>query len=91
VAALGLSSSFDSSEATMRLAAMTASKEDVEELSKTLRIARPDLGEINRGSTPQIAAHRHAGNRADANPAGGYLLLVIVIIVLVGLFATIFS
>ena len=91
VAALGLSSSFDSSEATMRLAAMTASKEDVEELSKTLRIARPDLGEINRGNSPKITAARHAGNRTDANPAGGYLLLVIVIIVLVGLFATIFS
>ena len=91
VAALGLSSSFDSSEATMRLAAMTASKEDVEELSRTLRIARPDLGEINRGNSPKITAARHAGNRTDANPAGGYLLLVIVIIVLVGLFATIFS
>jgi len=91
VAALGLSSSFDSSEATMRLAAMTASKEDVEELSRTLRIARPDLGEINRGNSPKIAAVRHAGNRAGANPTGGYLLWVIVIIVLVGLFATIFS
>ena len=91
VPALGLSSSFDSSEATMRLAAMTASKEDVEELSRTLRIARPDLGEINRGNSPKITAARHAGNRTDANPAGGYLLLVIVIIVLVGLFATIFS
>jgi len=75
----------------MRLAAMTASKEDVEELSRTLRIARPDLGEINRGNSPKITAARHAGNRTDANPAGGYLLLVIVIIVLVGLFATIFS
>ena len=91
VAALGLSSSFDSSEATMRLAAMTASKEDVEELSRTLRIARPDMGEINRGSTPKIAAVRYAGSRSDTNPAGGYLLWVIVIIVLVGLFATIFS
>ena len=75
----------------MRLAAMTASKEDVEELSRTLRIARPDLGEINRGNSPKIAAVRHAGNRAGANPTGGYLLWVIVIIVLVGLFATIFS
>lgn len=91
VSALGLSSSFDSSEATMRLAAMTASQEDVEELSRTLRIARPDLGEINRGASPKNAAVRHASSRAAANPAGGYLLLVIVIIVLVGLFATLFS
>ncbi|GAB4117220.1 MAG: hypothetical protein Fur0026_05260 [Sideroxydans sp.] len=88
VAALGLSSSFDSAEATMRLAAMTASKEEVEELSRTLRIARPDLAEINRGAPKKI---RHPENHKGVRPGGGYLLLVLILIVLVGLFATIFS
>ncbi|MDP2760081.1 MAG: serine/threonine-protein kinase [Sideroxyarcus sp.] len=91
VTALGLSSSFDSTEATMRLAALTASKEDVEELSRTLRIARPDLGKVNCGAPNKVAAIRHSNKRAEAKPMGGYLLLAIAIIVLVGLFAIIFS
>jgi len=91
VTALGLSSSFDSTEATLRLAALTASKEDVEELSRTLRIARPDLGKISRGAPNKVAAVRHSNKRAEAKPMGGYLLLAIAIIVLVGLFAIIFS
>ncbi len=89
--ALGLSNSFDSNEATMRLAAMTASKEDVEELSKTLRIARPNLGEVNRGAPKKIAAARNLSNGIEAQPMGGYLLLVAVVIILIGLFAAIFS
>lgn len=88
--ALGLSSSFDSNEATMKLAALTASREDVEELSKTLRIARPDLGEINRGAPGKAKAARHLHNRVE-QPVGGYLLLVAIVIILVGLFAAIFS
>lgn len=88
--ALGLSSSFDSNDATMRLAALTASKEDVEELSKTLRITRPDLGEINRGAPGKVKATRHLHNREEP-PMGGYLLLVAIVIILVGLFAAISS
>ncbi|MFA5371164.1 MAG: serine/threonine-protein kinase [Sideroxydans sp.] len=91
VGALGLSNSFDSNEATMRLAAMTASKEDVEELSRTLRITRPDFGEINRSAPKKTAITRDSSNRMDAQPMGGYLLLVVVVIILIGLFATIFS
>jgi eukaryotic-like serine/threonine-protein kinase len=41
VATLGLSSVFDSNEATMRLAALTTSSEDMDELSKTLKLKSP--------------------------------------------------
>jgi len=98
VATLGLSSSFDSAEATMRLAALTASSEDVEELSKTFRMARPGLDEINRGA-PGLRAQ--AGAKpfaspippASSNPAsangGGYLLLAIIALVVIGLISSI--
>ena len=45
---LGLSASFDSFGATLRLAALTASSEDVEEISKTFKMARPSMDDINR-------------------------------------------
>jgi serine/threonine-protein kinase len=48
---LGLSKAFDSFGATMRLAAMTTSKAEVDELSKTLKMARPSLAEINAAET----------------------------------------
>ena len=86
VIALGLSSSFDSNEATMRLAAMTASKEEVEELSKTLRTERPSTAEINRAA-PKTGTPRLARKRAEpASNGGGYLLLVIVVLIVFGLF-----
>ena len=55
VATLGLSTSFDSAAATMRLAALTGSKEDVEEFSKTFKMPIPDMEEINRAA-PAITA-----------------------------------
>lgn len=50
VPTLGLSTAFDSFGATMRLAAMTATQEDVEELSKTFKMARPSMDDINRAA-----------------------------------------
>jgi len=44
--ALGLSGAFDSLAATLRLAAMTNDEQEVEELSRTLRMARPDLSAL---------------------------------------------
>lgn len=91
VVTLGLSSSFDSSEATLRLAAMTASKQDVEELSRTLRMPRPDLGEIKRAGAPQKSAFaRPQGRRAETKAQSVYLLWLIVAIVLFGLFVAVF-
>ena len=46
VAALGLSGAFDSLAATLRLAAMTNDEKEVEELSRTLRMSRPDFGDL---------------------------------------------
>ena len=98
VAALGLSSSFDSTEATMRLAALTASHEDVEELSKTFRMARPSVDEINRaasGPQAQIGVKPTSSSPGTLNQTvppsngGGYLLLAIIIIVVLGLISTI--
>ncbi len=82
VIALGLSSSFDSNEATMRLAAMTASKEDVEELSKTLRLERPSMTAINKAAPKSVAARNRATSQSNG---GGYLLLVIVALIVMGL------
>jgi serine/threonine-protein kinase len=85
VIALGLSSSFDSNEATMRLAAMTASKEEVEELSKTLRTERPSMAEINRAA-PKNGTPYPVRNRAEpSGNGGGYMLLVIVVLIVLGL------
>lgn len=85
VVTLGLSSSFDSVEATMRLAAMTASNEDVEEISRTLRMSRPGLNEINqaapRREPPRSVRHE------PASSSGSYLLRVIVALILIGLFS----
>lgn len=99
VAALGLSSSFDSAEATMRLAALTSSKEEVEEFSRTLRMVRPSIEEIGRAGGRQHGPNRsntnHESPRADLlasseNNSGGYLLLAIIALVLIGLISSIF-
>ncbi len=70
---LGLSRAFDSSEATLRLAALTGDPADVDELSKTLKVA-----------VPKAAAR--AIVRADPvaeESAGKFKLLVLVLVVLV--------
>lgn len=96
--ALGLSTSFDSAEATMRLAALTASHDDVEELSMTLRMARPSIEDINRTAAGLQA---HTGDRSTQSLSatgnlrvphsnfGGCLLLAVIIIVVIGLISTI--
>jgi serine/threonine protein kinase len=56
-----LSKAFDSSVATMRLAALTATSEDVDELSKTLNMARPSTKAINQ-------AGRAASAKAPLSP-----------------------
>lgn len=79
----------------MRLAALTASSEDVEELSKTFRMARPSVEEINRSAPVQRAqvsvkptptpAPREEASRAG----GGYFLLAIIALVVIGLISSI--
>ncbi|MDD4912153.1 MAG: serine/threonine-protein kinase [Sideroxydans sp.] len=96
VSALGLSTSFDSMEATMRLAAMTASEDDVEELSKTFRMARPSLDEINQaGVNVRVQAGAKASHLSRTNSPhhrttrGGYFLIAILALVVIGLVSTI--
>ncbi|MFH2135522.1 MAG: serine/threonine-protein kinase [Pseudomonadota bacterium] len=90
VVALGLSASFDSNEATMRLAAMTASKEEVEELAKTLRTERPSLAEINKAA-PNYGNSYPGHHRNDVSAKGsGYMLLAIVVLIVVGLLSALF-
>ncbi len=92
---VGLSKSFDSGAATMRLAALTATREDVDELSKTLKMARPSAEAIKQAA-PQAAARpvvppRPAVRPSQAQPSrGGNLLLIfIVALVLLGIVAII--
>ncbi|MDX8398651.1 MAG: serine/threonine-protein kinase [Gallionellaceae bacterium] len=95
VPTLGLSTAFDSFEATMRLAAMTASSEEVEELSKTLKLARPSIDDIN--SVARQASNKQASSAGkppyqprsaaenSSSKGGGMVLLVIVVLVIGGL------
>jgi hypothetical protein len=95
---MGLSPSFDSVGATMRLAAMTSTKEEVDELSKTFKMARPSLEEINRAAPqPQIFAKAQtvpASTRATSEPetvkGGGLLLMTIIALILIGLISALF-
>jgi serine/threonine protein kinase len=51
-----LSKAFDSSVATMRLAALTATSEDVDELSKTLNMGRPSVKAINQAGRAALVS-----------------------------------
>ncbi len=92
VSSMGLSAVFDSFGATMRLAAMTSSSEEVEELSKTLKMIRPSMAFINQAA-PAVAATQPAytqqarlGNADDIpEESGNWLLVVAIVLVLIGL------
>jgi serine/threonine protein kinase len=87
VLSMRLSPSFDSAGATMRLAAMTASKEDVEELSRTFKMARPSIEEIN-SAAPQSQSRRlpaHPDGEVRATRGGGLILMAIIALILIGL------
>jgi serine/threonine protein kinase len=53
----GLSKAFDSAAATMRLATLTATGEDVDLLSKTLKVARPSAEAIRQSAPTAKAAY----------------------------------
>ena len=89
----GLSQAFDSSAATMRLAALTATSEDVDELTRTLKIQRPSAEAIKRAA-PVAKEHRPVSSAAPrpdarqnpaepaAQPGGSNLILVIIVVLL---------
>ena len=92
---MGLSTVFDSSAATMRLAAMTSSPEDVEELAKTLKMARPSADELNQAAPPTAkpkaeertmpAQARRSGADTPPPKSSNLPLIVILALVLIGL------
>jgi hypothetical protein len=76
----------------MRLAALTASQEDVEELSKTFKMARPTIEDINRAAPqPQVFAKSPSVHvaRPVAEPraakGGGLMLMALIALILIGL------
>jgi serine/threonine-protein kinase len=102
-ATAGLSQAFDSAAATMRLAALTGSSEDVDELSKTFKMARPSAEAIKLAApkiSPAVQVNRtpHARSvehraRVEHTPSSGGngLLLIIVLLVLTGIAAIFLS
>ena len=95
VATMGLSAAFDSFGATLRLAAMTSSSEEVEALSTTLKIVRPSMAAISQAAPsatvpmavqPAIAQKPRLKKASDATDKGdNLLLLLMVLLVLIGL------
>lgn len=86
---IGLSQVFDSAAATMRLAALTSTKEDVDELSKTLKMERPSAEAIRQAGLKAKALHpatHKSWADTSAQPASGnFLLAMIILLVLIGI------
>lgn len=87
-----LSKAFDSAVATMRLAALTATSEDVDELSKTFNIGRPGAETISRaglaadsGLPSQPRNLNNPGAPATQSRGGNLLAVVIVLVMLLGI------
>ena len=88
-----LSKVFDSSVATMRLAALTATSKDVDELSRTFNKVRPSANSINqagRTASPEVLIPpfqpgqiRHQDLAEPSTQFRGWNLVVIVIVLLV--------
>ncbi|MFA6204109.1 MAG: serine/threonine-protein kinase [Gallionella sp.] len=79
VATLGLSRAFDSNEATMRLAALTTNAEDLDELSKTLKMRAP-VAPLNK-ARPVIKSRKPKSGASFKLLA--MLLIVLVLLVLI--------
>lgn len=107
VATMGLSPSFDSFGATMRLAQMTA-PENIEEIAKTLQMVRPSMDAINQAAPPAnqpraaasstipVAAERSPARASKAGePAtaksGNLLLIIILALIIIGLISVLIS
>lgn len=73
---LGLSQAFDSSEATLRLAALTSNPEEVDELAKTLKMPSIKPGK-------QGAVRMPAARPGSADPSAGSHFKVLFLILLV--------
>jgi serine/threonine-protein kinase len=91
-----LSKAFDSAAATMRLAALTATSEDVDELSKTFNMGRPSAESINQAgratlaagsaspAQPRHTAHKSLKEHATQSRDGKLLVVIVVLLALLG-------
>ena len=89
----------------MKLAALTSDEKEVEEFSKTLKMARPSADEINQAAAPvkpkskpgprPVAQRQSAApprpsagkvTNAKASMLGNWVLVILAILVLFGLF-----
>lgn len=86
ISTVRLSPLFDSAAATMRLATLTATSEDVDELSRTLNIARPSAEEISFAA-PTIKLPVQQASTESASPSGNgkYALAAVLLIALFGI------
>ncbi|MBI3480995.1 MAG: serine/threonine protein kinase [Nitrosomonadales bacterium] len=90
-----LSKEFDSAVATMRLAALTASNEDVDELSKTFNMVRPSAESIHQAGRAALTAASVSSSQSrgyhdaagSAQSRGGNVMMAIVLLVLLGVIA----
>ncbi len=89
----GLSKTFDSAAATMRLAAMTASSEEVEDLSRTLKMPKATVAEVkqlaSKASTlstkPNNPRPLEFVNQYDVVPEGNNNQMLLVVFALLAL------
>ncbi len=83
-----LSQVFDSAAATMRLAALTSKETDVDELSRTLKMERPSAEAIKQAGMKakalQPVKHKSWVDPSAQTASGGFLLLMILLLVLIG-------
>ena len=66
IVALGLSPSFDSFSATMRLAALTVGNAEAEEFSRTFKMLRPSTDDLNRAAAQADGAAKSASAAASS-------------------------
>jgi serine/threonine protein kinase len=79
-----LSPLFDSAAATMRLAALTATSEDVDELSRTFNMPRPSAEAIRRAAPAvkdAVPVARQSGVEPSAQLGDSNLVLAIIVLV----------
>ncbi|MCX7192202.1 MAG: serine/threonine-protein kinase [Proteobacteria bacterium] len=83
---LGLSKAFDSSEATMRLAALTTTSAEVDELSKTMKMMaapRPAASRARPVAPARVAPLPQAGESSSHFKLAVFLLVVLLLIVVI--------
>jgi serine/threonine protein kinase len=95
----GLSKTFDSAAATMRLAAMTATNEDVDIFSKTLKMPKASEADINRLASKASALAAKPNNPRPisfvnpsdtvSEPNNNVMLIVVFALVVLGIVAII--